>query len=143
MFSKIQKTNECVRGPDDSRLDVLGKIEVTLSHEIRSFNTHIYVIRNLERPILGRFGIEKLRILELQCHNNSVRNVERSDSILNEFPKIFQDVGNLKTEMSIQLKPNSKPYIRSVPRKVPIPILPKLKDEFDRLIKLEIHICRK
>ncbi|KAI4471955.1 hypothetical protein MML48_1g17595 [Holotrichia oblita] len=46
--------------------------------------------------------------------------------------------GNFKTEMSIQLKSNSKPYIQSVPRKVPIPLLPKLKDELDRLIKLEI-----
>ncbi|KAK9692491.1 Retroviral aspartyl protease [Popillia japonica] len=105
MLSQIQKTNESIRGPDGSRLDVLGKIGVTLSHEIRSFNTHIYVIRNLERPILGRFALEKLRILELQGHNHSLRNVERSDSILNEFPKIFHDVGKFVKNKSEILEP--------------------------------------
>ncbi|KAK9746158.1 hypothetical protein QE152_g6336 [Popillia japonica] len=130
MLSQIQKTNESIRGPDGSRLDVLGKIGVTLSHEIRSFNTHIYVIRigvtlsheirsfnthiyvirNLERPILGRFAIEKLRILELQGHNHSLRNVERSDSILNEFPKIFQDVGNYQHDYELSSEVEAHVY---------------------------------
>ncbi|KAG5867716.1 hypothetical protein JTB14_018478 [Gonioctena quinquepunctata] len=51
---------------------------------------------------------------------------------------MFKDVGTFKTEMHIKLVEGGQPFVQSVPRVVPIPLLKPLEKELERLKKLDI-----
>ncbi|KAG5875624.1 hypothetical protein JTB14_034691 [Gonioctena quinquepunctata] len=60
------------------------------------------------------------------------------DNVMRKFPRIFKDVGTFKTEMHIKLVEGAQPFVQSVPRVVPIPLLKPLEEELERLQKLDI-----
>nr|CAI5850622.1 unnamed protein product [Callosobruchus analis] len=140
--SKIKPSKNIVTGPSGVKLSLLGTLNVDLKYKNQTCNTEIYVIDNLTKPILGRTSILELNVLGSFLHQ--IARAESTDSasekkqIISEFPKIFNDIGNFKTELKIKLVEGVQPYIQSVPRIVPIPLLKPLKQELDRLQKLDI-----
>ncbi|KAG5890349.1 hypothetical protein JTB14_032879 [Gonioctena quinquepunctata] len=60
------------------------------------------------------------------------------DNVMRKFPRIFKDVGTFKTEMHIKLVAGAQPFVQSVPRVVPIPLLKPFEKELERLQKLDI-----
>ena len=45
------------------------------------------------------------------------------------FPQMFQGLGKLEEEYVIKLKPDYKPFTISVPRRVAVPLLRKVREE--------------
>ena len=88
----------------------------------------IYVVRNLHQLLLGRLAIEALRV---------VAPVEKSD-IVNHFPDVFKGLGKLKDNYVIKLKENATPYTLTTPRRVAIPLRPKVKKELQRMERLGV-----
>jgi len=52
-----------------------------------------------------------------------------------EFPGIFTGLGELKGEYDITLKEDAKPFAIHVPRRIPIPLLPKVKEQLDGMLE--------
>ena len=132
-------------GPNKNKLHVRGKFKAKLQIGSVSDNDFVYVIRNLNIPILGRSSIVKLNVLHdlvRECAEKKIghlNNVNKQElNVAKEFPTIFGDIGEFKTEVVVNLKENAKPFVQSVPRRVPLPLLDKLKIELDRLIALNI-----
>nr|KAG5700450.1 hypothetical protein BaRGS_010363 [Batillaria attramentaria] len=50
-----------------------------------------------------------------------------------EFPKLFSGLGTLQTKYTITLKPDAHPVCLYAPRKIPHPLIPKVKDEIERM----------
>lgn len=109
-------------GPGNSKLQVVGALKVVLNYKDRSVNTVMYVIHG-KTALLSRDSSVELGIVSLI---GSVQNT------------IFDGLGKMPNTYKIDLKPNARPFAVHQPRRVPIPLLPKLEDEIQRLLKLGV-----
>ena len=60
------------------------------------------------------------------------------DSIVKQFPELFQGLGRLKDNYKIQLLSEAKPFPFTTSRCVAVPLLPKVKAELERMEKLGV-----
>ena len=51
--------------------------------------------------------------------------------IMEMFPSLFTGLGRLKDSYCIKLKQGAQSFALSVPRRIPIPLLPKVKQELE------------
>ena len=56
----------------------------------------------------------------------------------NKFPKVFNGLGKTSWEYKISLNHDAKPFAIHTPRKVPIPLMEKVKSELDRMLRLGV-----
>lgn len=110
---QIFPTNRVLVGPGNGKLSVLGVIKVSLKYKDIAINSNMFVIHG-KTALLSREDSVKLKIVSL------IGNVK---------DPIFDGLGEMKHTYQIQLKENAKPFAVSQPRRVPIPLLPKLEDE--------------
>ncbi len=57
---------------------------------------------------------------------------------INTFPKVFTGLGKLEGNYCICLKADAVPYALTTPRRVPIPLENKIKEELDRMERLGV-----
>ena len=62
--TKLQPTGARLRGPVDNVLRVRGKFTARLQYRQRSSQQEVYVVRDVERALLGRPAIESLQLLK-------------------------------------------------------------------------------
>ena len=60
------------------------------------------------------------------------------ETVMNRFPKLFSGLGTLKGAYQIKLNSDAIPFIVTTPRRVPIPLLPKVKAELQRMEHLGV-----
>lgn len=119
---------EDLKGPNKKSLDVLGKFKAAVEWQGKVSEETIYVVRDLQMPLLGMPAIESLgmvRFLNDVSHNRS-----RYESMC---PEVFQGLGTIQGEHRIQLKPDAEPFAVSTPRRIPFPMRPGVEKELQRL----------
>ncbi|KAJ8889757.1 hypothetical protein PR048_009259 [Dryococelus australis] len=95
----------------------------------------VYVVQGLNEPLLGRSAIESLGILQW---------VEEVNQLCNKFDpresyaKLFEGLGLMAATYTIRLKNDAVPVSLHAPRRVVVPLQPKLKPEIDRLVNMGI-----
>ena len=57
---------------------------------------------------------------------------------MSQFPDVFKGLGKLKDNYVIKLRENATPYALTTPRRVPLPLLPKVKEELQRMERLGV-----
>ncbi|UYV60495.1 K02A2.6-like, partial [Cordylochernes scorpioides] len=110
-----------IRAAEFSELQTVGMFISTLRNGNYEIKEKIYVIRRLSEPLLSRRACELL---------NLARRVEVVATRINpikEFPEVFEGLGQIGNPYEIKLKPGAKPYAVHTPRRVPIPLMEKLK----------------
>ena len=66
-------------------------------------------------------------------------NTVRSEKDLRrQFPKLFSGLGKLQGEYRIELRSDAKPFALTTPRRVAIPMLPKVRAELERMERLGV-----
>ena len=118
-------------GPSHDTLDVCGQFTGQLQRNTLQTTQEIYVVRGLHKPLLGRPAIEALNIAAF------VNGVQLQD-VVKQFPQLFTGLGRLKDSYKIKLRQEAIPFALSVPRRVAIPLLPKVKEELERMTKLGV-----
>ena len=93
----------------------------------------IFVVKNLRRHLLGRPAVEALG---LAVRVGAIFDGETNPVQL--FPQMFQGLGKLEGEYEIKLKPDSKPFAISVPRRVAVPLMGKVRAELERMEQLGV-----
>ena len=76
-------------------------------------------------PLLGRESSVTLRAVAL------------IDNIQNH-PQLFKGLGEMPTPYKIELRQEAQPYAVQYPRRVAVPLMPKVKKELDRLEALGV-----
>ncbi|UYV65991.1 K02A2.6-like, partial [Cordylochernes scorpioides] len=115
-----------------SELQTVGMFISTLRNGNYEIKENIYVIRRLSEPLLSRRACELL---------NLARRIEVIATRINpikEFPEVFEGLGQIGNPYKIKLKPGAKPYDVHTPRRVPIPLMEKLKTRLEALEKAGI-----
>ncbi|UYV65345.1 K02A2.6-like [Cordylochernes scorpioides] len=138
LFKKIMGQQRLVesdinlRAAEFSELQTVGMFISTLRNGNYEIKEKIYVIRRLSEPLLSRRACELL---------NLARRIEVVATKINpikEFPEVFEGLGQIGNPYEIKLKPGAKPYAVHTPRRVPIPLMEKLKTGLEELDKDEI-----
>ncbi|XP_071093535.1 uncharacterized protein [Haliotis cracherodii] len=127
-FPKLQQSGKRLYGPANSSLYVVGKFRAKLKTVYGDVVTEqdIYVARGLTRSLLGRPAIQALNL------------VSRIDSVVGDkwkdmFPELFTGLGKMEGEYTIKLKEDAKPFSISTPRRVPLPLMKKVKQELQSM----------
>ena len=87
----------------------------------------VFVIRELHRALIGLPAIEALELV------HRVSSV--TSDIPAKFPELFQGLGSLPGEYTIRLRDNAKPFTITTPRRVALPLLPRVKAELEKMEK--------
>ncbi|UYV66794.1 hypothetical protein LAZ67_4002872 [Cordylochernes scorpioides] len=129
---RLVKSDINLRAAEFSELQTVGMFISTLRNGNYEIKEKIYVIRRLSEPLLSRRACELL---------NLARRIEVVATRINpikEFPEVFEGLGQIGNPYEIKLKPGAKPYAVHTPRRVPIPLMEKLKTRLEELEKARI-----
>ncbi|UYV68297.1 K02A2.6-like [Cordylochernes scorpioides] len=121
-----------IRAAEFSELQTVGMFISTLRNGNYEIKEKIDVIRRLSEPLLSRRACELL---------NLARRIEVVATKINpikEFSEVFEGLGQIGNPYEIKLKPGEKPYAVHTPRRVPIPLMEKLKTRLEELEKAGI-----
>ena len=121
------------RGPSNYSLPVTGCFTGVLKRGSQDMQQEIYVVKNLHRHLLGRPAIDTLGL--------AVRVGAKFDGDMSPvqlFPQLFQGLGKLEGKYEIKLRPNSMPFVISVPRRVAVPLMGKVCGELERMERLGV-----
>ena len=120
-----------LQGADRSKLPVLGEFTATIVKQDEVEET-VYVVKNMLHPLRGRPAIEGLNLV------TKLDLVRTTEDITAQFPELFKGLGKLKGVHIIRITEDARPYSLHSPRRIPIPLLSKVKDELERMEKLGV-----
>ena len=136
---KLTKPDRHLYGPDKSQLRVLGKFQCEMESNKKFSVQDVYVVKGVSQALLGRPAIQSLEIISQvnisSVHDASVNAPENgpSEYYYTQYPNLFNGLGKTDWEYDIKLSSDAQPYSISVPRRVPIPLLDKVKTELQRM----------
>ena len=123
---KLQPSTLQLSGPTGETLRVCGQFSGSLLRHESSCRQDVYVVRDLRRPLLGKPALEALNVVAL------VEPIQKSD-VVSQFPDVFKGLGKLEGDYVIKLREDATPYALTTLRHMPIPLLPKVKEELQRM----------
>ena len=128
--NKLQPAGKVLRGPSQHTLTVLGKFHGTLQSANATALQDIYVVKGLQKALLGRPAIEALGV--------AVRVdqiLDNKATVKGKFPQLFHGLGCMRGAYQIQLKDHAVPFALTVPRRVPIALMSKVQSELQHMEK--------
>ena len=60
------------------------------------------------------------------------------EDIVKQYTTLFQGLGKLEGELTIQLKEGATPFCLTTPRRVPLPLMKKVQEEIKRMEQLDV-----
>ena len=120
-----------------------GVVILPCEYKGKVFHVRFHVIEIEAPSLLSAQTCKEMgllaRIHSLQQHNIPERPTDLDQSILVEYPDLFQGLGCLPGEHTIKLDPSVPPVVHP-PRKVPVSLKEKIKDELDRMEKAGVIV---
>ena len=132
-YGSYTVTHRPLLGPASQPLDVKGQVHAVIQRGDRKIEEEVFIVKDLTTPLLGLPAIRRLQMIP-QLH--SIDNAETH--FRSTYADVFTGLGKLKGEYKIKLKDNAPPYALSAPRRVAIPLRAKVKEELDRMEKMEV-----
>ena len=130
---KIATTPKTLKGPGQTKLNVLGAIDALLSVGGRTHQETVYVVQDQDSSLLS---IKACRALELLTPSKEVYQVKDNDpNFREEFPELFTGLGKLEMEHHITLRHEVEPLCLYTARRVPHPLLPQVKEQLEKMEK--------
>ncbi|UYV84889.1 K02A2.6-like [Cordylochernes scorpioides] len=83
------------------------------------------------QPLLSGKASESLNLIK------RLQSIEKRNSLnpFEEYPKLFTRLGTLQGSYTIKLKDESQPHAIYTPRRIPIPLLNKIKEQLDQMVE--------
>ncbi|KAL6479149.1 hypothetical protein MHYP_G00125820 [Metynnis hypsauchen] len=128
-----------VRSDSTGWLAVVGKIQCSLESKNRDSTQPVFVIDNLARPLLGLPALTALHLVErMEEIDTPEVNGDPEKTFKKKFPKVFTGLGRLEGDYHIRLREGAVPYALTTPRRVPIPLTEKVKEELKRMEEMGV-----
>ena len=117
----LEETEVSLYGPDQTHLNILGKINLSLTYQGRCCTQDVYIIKDLKSDLLGLPAIKELELLFNVCSVGK--------TIILQYPSLFTGLGTFAREYTIKLRPNIQPFALYAPRNIPLPLRSKVQCE--------------
>ena len=131
---ELQQPNRHLSGPAGQQLQVRDYLMGRLSHKGKHTTQQVFVVDNLSTNLLGLPSITTLGLVA-RVDATSLKGALSKEEVKKNFPKIFQGLGNLGEEYHVKLRPDAEPYALFAPRRIPLPLRPKVIEELERMEK--------
>lgn len=130
-LSTLSPSSKPLLGPGRNQLDVVGVTKLLLRKGRRTAVEEVYVIRHLHTALLGRPAINKLELVA-RLDSISIETLKTS------YPKLCSGLGEVRKPYAIRLKPGAEPFSLKTPRRIPLPLMDKVKQELSRMESLGV-----
>ena len=101
----LQQSNRSLHGPDAKYLEVRSSFKATLEYHGRRVNTTIYVLSNVDTPLLSRQASTQLGMV---ARFEAVSDANQH--IIRQYPMLFRGLGCMNEPYRIQLKSDAQLY---------------------------------
>ena len=131
--NSLQMTSLALFGPGRTPLNIVGQFSCNLTYHSRTSQHTVYVIKSLQNNLLG---FPAIVALEMAVRVDAIQPTESKsyhESIVNSYPSLFNGLGKLGEPYQIKLLPDSKPHALYTPRRVPLALREKVKEELNRM----------
>ena len=129
---ELTKTSQVLRGLGNTQLPVKGLFYVTLKYRQSKLTEPIYVVHDQKCSLLSRRACDELGLIRRADKDVDEMNTGPTD-FKAESPALFSGLGKLKTESHI--RPDAIPFCLYNPRKIPHPLIPKVKSQIETMIQ--------
>ncbi|UYV84695.1 hypothetical protein LAZ67_X003121 [Cordylochernes scorpioides] len=128
---KLCKPDIQLLGPRQVKLHVMGKFTALIEKYVRSIPGEIFDVPQLMQPLLCGKSSEFLNLIK------RLQSIEKRNSLnpFEEYPKLFTGLGTLQGSYTIKLKDESQPRAIYTPRRIPIPLLNRTKEQLDQMVE--------
>ena len=137
----LQNSDTVIRAYGGTTIPQYGTCQLLVSHNSKSELSTFHVVKCEGPAILGLPSCRALQLVTLNCELNVLSTKEMADGdrklrekILEDFAECFKGVGCFQGEYTITTDPDVPPVIHP-PRRVPISLKEKLKEELVNLEK--------
>ncbi|XP_015748886.1 PREDICTED: uncharacterized protein K02A2.6-like [Acropora digitifera] len=121
---------QILRGLGGTTLSVVGTFRATLTYKERQTCETVFVLEDQLYSLLRKKACVDLCLIARIGEVNT-----QPTNFIGAFPQLFSGLGKLETKYQIKLNPNVKPVCLYTPRKIPHPLLPKVKNEIDSMLR--------
>ena len=127
---QLLNTRQILRGPGGTFLSVIGTFNASLECKGRKITEPVYVLKDQLYSLLSKKTCVALGLI---ARTGEV--VTQPAEFKEELPQLFTGLGKLKTEYRIKLNPELEPACLYTLRRIPHPLLPKVKNEIDSMLR--------
>lgn len=131
MRQVLKPPEKILYGPGRTPLKVLGQFKAELACGDKSTIQRVFVIDGLRNNLLGLPAITALD-LAVQVMSTESTTLNLPSEVV-QFPSLFQGLGDMGDPYVIKLVSDAVPYALYTPRKVPLPLRKKVKQELERM----------
>lgn len=124
----LQKPSKILYGPGHRTLSVVGEFSQKLCCRHKSTDQQIFVVKGLTLNLLG---LPAITALDLVARVDTV--CDYSTAIQKAHPKVFRGLGKFGEPYHIRLQADAKSHALYIPRRVPLPLRSKVKEELTRM----------
>ena len=129
--STLKSTGKVLMGPCNYKMNCIGTFTSQLRHEDKTTTEEIFVVKGLERSLLGRQAAHSLNLLNCV---DALNSNEMKESVKDKYPNLFTGLGQIKDqEYDIKVTHEATPFAITVPRQVPIPLRKETERELQRM----------
>ena len=128
----LLKPKKLLKGPSQITLSVRGCFTASLEKDDLKSEEQIYVVEGLSKPLVGKAAIISLKLL------STLKALSVEESIPDQYLELFKGLGRLSGRYTIRLKDRVTPFALSTPRRVAVPLLPKVREELDRMERIAV-----
>jgi hypothetical protein len=127
----LQKPDLQLKAANQLPFNLLGMVDCDIGFRDKTSHQRVYVVDSIDSPLLGKPAINALKVVSI-CNIDSETFTEK---MMKQFPKLFSGLGQLEGEYDIQLKEDAQPQVLSSPRQIAHPLVPKVEEALDQMVK--------
>ena len=147
--AEIQETNKLLTAYNKQQISALGTARVSLRNPKtrKKYSAKFVIVDGNYIPLIGARTAQQMGIVVVQHHNiqllsnNEAFTTSQSSSltkeqVLTDFADIFRGLGRMEGKLYLEVDDSVSPVVMP-PRRVPVALKVKFKEELDRLIDVE------
>ena len=146
----VQESNKVLTAYNKQQILALGTARVSMRNPKtrKKYNAEFVVVEDDFVPLIGARAAQQMGLLVVQHHNIQVVNSNEvpatsqkssltKEQVLTDFADIFKGLGKMEGKLHLEVDESVSPVIMP-PRRVPVALKGKFKEELDRLISVGV-----
>ena len=148
--TEVQKTNKLLTAYNKEQIPALGTARVSMRNPRtkKKYNAEFVVVDDNYTPLIGARAAQQMGFIVVKHHNiqlesnNEVFTASQSspltkEQVLTDFADIFKGLGKMEGKLHLEVNESVPPVIMP-PRRVPVALKGKFKEEIDCLVSVGV-----